>query len=375
MCIRDRYQRRVRGCSVFRMERRQGALSLLVLCAAFAFANAAPWSRVDEIVPESEEPDVTLATVPLVRQERSEETHRKLMDFIDLTHTRKVHPIRLIDETSHQRLVSEVTLQNADMVEYYGPVTIAGQTIKAVFDTGSGICWAASEECHMDACEAHTQLKVNKRVHLENGTVGIKYGTGHMSGLRASSLVQVGSVAVHDQDFLLSTHEYGDVFKNGVFDGVMGFGRINLANILRKPGDAEGRGDPFYMRAISQNLVATPQFSIYVSSKDDKPGAMVIGGTNKKLYNGKVTWHTGLSDSYWEVQLDGIRLEGQDSGTHDTMMLTDVTDGDDSHRKCRAIADSGTSLLVGPEHMIKPLLPYIKAVSYTHLTLPTKRIV
>jgi len=177
---------------------------------------------------------------------------------------------------------------------------------------------------------------------MDRGYVNIKYGTGRMRGHRATDVVHVSEVHVQKQDFLMSTDEEGIVFRNGRFDGVMGLGRETLAGILSN--GEEGRGTPFYINAMKNNLLAEKKFSIYVSQKMGNPGALILGGVNPNLMKEPVTYHQGHSPAYWMVGLGQMKVG-------DTVVETSGA---------RGIVDSGTSLLVGPPDIINRILPHVQ---------------
>jgi len=287
-------------------------------------------------------------TVPMKRHERTDDEHEKLSQWIDHTHSRDEHPV-VEKEGNHQRLIAETALQNSDLVEYFGEVAVGTppQYFKVVFDTGSGILWVPSNLCDGEACLDHHRLVEHKdsSLQVEDGYVNIKYGTGNMRGRRANSLVEVSGVKVGKQDFLLSTNEDGVVFRNGRFDGVMGLGKEELAGILSK--NEPGRGTPFYINAMKQNLLAEQKFSIFVSKHMQKPGAVVLGGVNPNLYKGDIQYHKGQSNAYWMLAMDSMKVGDK---------VVDTMDA-------RGIVDSGTSLLVGPPQIINEILPYVKVNS------------
>jgi len=291
-------------------------------------------------------------TIDLHRHPRSDGETQTMFDWIEHTHTRKVHPIIRPNKAKSMRLVAETKLQNSDLVEYYGQLSVGSppQHFKVVFDTGSGILWVPSYLCHGTACKDHNRLNENndRSLDVEHRMVSIRYGTGHMSGRRATDQVGVTGVTVPRQDFLLSIHEHGRVFRGGRFDGVMGLGRTALASILSSDSSSERRGTPFYINAIEENLLAEPMFSIYVSKHLGKPGAVVLGGVNPKLYTGALNFHRGHSDAYWMVQLAGMQVGD-----------TNVQAAVGAH----GIVDSGTSLLVGPPEIISSILPKVRANS------------
>jgi len=299
---------------------------------------------------QTHEDDDGTFTIHMHHNPRSEKETKTMFDWVDSTHARKEHPVIRPDASKHQRLIAETTLQNSDLVEYYGEVSVGTppQNFKVVFDTGSGILWVPSHLCPGEACEKHNRLQEDddSTIQLTQKKVHIKYGTGDMSGRMASDAVAVAGVQVPNQDFLLSTREDGIVFSRGRFDGVMGLGRKQLASVLAD--FMTGRGTMFYVNAINQKRVKKPEFSIYVSAKMGRPGAVVLGGTNPKLYKGPLSFHKGLSPSYWMTELNGLKVGN-------TMVKAAIG--------ARGIIDSGTSLMVGPPEIIQQILPQTKVES------------
>lgn len=285
-------------------------------------------------------------SVPMHHHPRSKDEHKRMTDYLETNHNLKKHPVKVHDHTKNQRLIAETELANSDLVEYFGEVAIGNppQYFKVVFDTGSGILWVPSDLCQGEACEAHNRLKEkdDKTIKKDKGYVHIKYGTGSMRGRRATDLVNVAGVGVQQQDFLLSTDEDGTVFRNGRFDGVMGLGKEQLASILARGDD--GRGTPFYINAVHNKLLAEPKFSIFVSKNMGKPGAVVLGGVNPKLFNGPINTHQGQSDAYWMIKMGTMKVGN-------TVVKTNGA---------RGIADSGTSLLVGPPEIMNEILPLVR---------------
>merc|ERR1711988_163874 len=287
-------------------------------------------------------------TIPLHHHPRSEAETHKMFDWVETTHNRDAHPV-IEPKHMHQRLIAETELQNSDLVEYFGQVAVGTppQYFKVVFDTGSGILWVPSHLCTGEACKDHTRLveDTDESLKVDRGYVNIKYGTGRMRGRRATDIVKAAGVGVEKQDFLLSTDEDGLVFRNGRFDGVMGLGKTDLAGILSR--GEEGRGVPFYINAVNSKTLAEPKFSIFVSKHMGKPGAVVLGGVNPKLYSGPIFTHKGHSTSYWMVAMGHMKVGGVHVPTNDA----------------RGIVDSGTSLLVGPPEIIENVLPHVRVNS------------
>merc|ERR1711977_15489 len=285
-------------------------------------------------------------TIPLHHHPRGADETHTMFEWVESTHNRAIHPVVTPKKKIHQRLIAETELSNSDLVEYFGKFAVGNppQYFKVVFDTGSGILWVPSHLCRGEACRDHTRLNgpADKTLKMDHGYVNIKYGTGRMRGRRATDVVHVSDVHVQKQDFLMSTDEEGIVFRNGRFDGVMGLGRETLAGILSN--GEEGRGTPFYINAMKNDLLAEKKFSIYVSKKMGNPGALILGGVNPNLMKEPVTYHKGHSPAYWMVGLGQMKVG-------DTVVQTGGA---------RGIVDSGTSLLVGPPQIINKILPHVQ---------------
>jgi len=364
-------QKIIRGMATAKTSAAAAVMSLAAIAVVFLYVNEEQYLGNQDVIQEEETPAITgdgpglvhngvnfkgatkvagtdAISVPLHHRPRTDKEHKKMMDWIETTHNTKVHKTKKHQAQNH-RLIAETALQNSDLVEYFGEVAIGSppQYFKVVFDTGSGILWVPSNLCDGEACRDHHQLveHKDKTLKVDDGYVNIKYGTGNMRGRRATDLVAVAGVGVQKQDFLLSTDEDGVVFRNGRFDGVMGLGKKDLANILQRGED--GRGVPFYINAVNSKQLAEPKFSIYVSKHMGKPGAVVLGGVNPKLYSGPIFFHKGHSTAYWMLAMGSMKVGNQIVPTNDA----------------RGIVDSGTSLLVGPPSIIQNVLPHVRVNS------------
>jgi len=317
---------------------------------------------VEEIVPESAPaPANELVHVLLHHKPRSAASHRKLTDWIQTTHDRKVHPVHMIQATANaQKLTAVEPLEGADLVEYYGKVHVGPSkdtkknTFTVVCDTGSGIFWVPGKKCDDTACKGHQQIQDMEGIQVSDGSVDIKYGTGSMTGTRAKGAVTVSGVTVKDQDMLLSTEENGEVFDNGRFDGVLGFGRPALAQVLVQDGASGDHPMPYYMNAMDQSLLQQPQFSFYIPAKQGEVGAMTLGGVNRDLdKGGEINFHDVKSDSYWMYDVSAIQVGSKRIDTSDK--------ANGGSAGMRAIADSGTSLLVIPPEYMAQIKDHVTA--------------
>jgi len=235
--------------------------------------------------------------------------------------------------------------------QYYGEVEIGtpAQTFTVVFDTGSSNLWIPSSECKITdlACDLHHKYDHSKSSsYVANGTAfAIQYGSGSMSGFLSQDTVTLGGLAVKDQVFAEATKEPGVSFIVAKFDGILGFAhqKISVDNVV-----------PVFYNMVTQNLVDESVFAFYLS-RDPNSGAeggeMVLGGVDPNHYTGEFTTLPLTNDTYWEFALDDFTMDGKSMGYCP------------ESNPCHAIADTGTSLLVGPEADVKAINTALGAIT------------
>lgn len=104
-------------------------------------------------------------------------------------------------------------------------------------------------------------------------------------------------------------------------------------------------------------MIDSYEFSFYLSTINGKPdtgrSALVLGGHDEKYCAGKCTWQYHDLDvaqhvlGYWLIRGSNIEADGKDLG------LCPKASG------CQMVVDTGTSILVGPENRIKPLIALV----------------
>eukprot|EP01091_Cochliopodium_minus_P016508 TRINITY_DN620_c0_g1_i1.p1 TRINITY_DN620_c0_g1~~TRINITY_DN620_c0_g1_i1.p1 ORF type:complete len:404 (-),score=109.29 TRINITY_DN620_c0_g1_i1:54-1232(-) len=228
--------------------------------------------------------------------------------------------------------------------QYYGTVEIGtpGQPFKVVFDTGSSNLWVPSVFCSLSdiACDLHNKyVSYNSSTYVKNGqNFTIQYGSGgEILGYLSQDDVNIGGLVIKNQVFAEILVEKGISWIAAKFDGILGFAfqSISVDNVT-----------PIWYNLISQNLVTTPSFSFWLSNNPagqaGSGGELTLGGANPSRYTGQFTYVPLTSQTYWEFKLDDVRL-----GLNSFGWCTNGT--------CRAIADTGTSLIAGPANNILQL--------------------
>jgi len=96
---------------------------------------------------------------------------------------------------------------------------------------------------------------------------------------------------------------------------------------------------PVWYNLVNQKLVTQPIFAFWLNrdpnSKPGFGGELVLGGVNPNHYTGDIHYVDVISKTYWEFNTDSIAI------------------GSKYYCKnCKAIADTGTSLIAGPSAII-----------------------
>uniref|UniRef100_A0A453PYZ6 Peptidase A1 domain-containing protein n=1 Tax=Aegilops tauschii subsp. strangulata TaxID=200361 RepID=A0A453PYZ6_AEGTS len=195
-----------------------------------------------------------------------------------------------------------VALKNHLNAQYYGEVGVGTppQNFTVIFDTGSADFWVPSSKCFLSiGCYLHASYKASKSAtYKKNGKrVALRYGTGAISGYLSQDNVQVGGVVVKNQDFIEATREPSITFMFRKFDGILGLGFKEIAR--------GGQG-----------------------------GEIVFGGIDPKHHKEEHKYVPVTKKGYWQFDMGDVLIGGKSTG-----LCTS---------RCAAIADSGTSLLVGP---------------------------
>ncbi|KAL5272981.1 hypothetical protein ACFFRR_000013 [Megaselia abdita] len=228
-------------------------------------------------------------------------------------------------------------LTNYQNVQYYGNISIGTppQNFTVLFDLSSANLWIPSKNCVKTnlACLTHHKYDSSlSKTYTPNGrNFTIFYGTGNITGYLSSDVVTIAGITISNQTFAEAVTEPGVVFVDSLYDGILGLGFQILA--------VDGAVPPFY-NMINQQLIAQPIFSIYLSKNktEDFGGEIMFGGTDETKYNGTIRYIPVSQPGYWQFLMD--------YGYVGNMTF------EFCNNSCQAIADTGTSLIVGPQQDI-----------------------
>jgi len=227
-----------------------------------------------------------------------------------------------------------VVVNDYSNAQYYGPVSVGSpaQDFNVIFDTGSSNLWIPGVSCGLN-CGLHPEYNSTlSSTYIKNGsTFSIDYVSGPVSGFLSVDTVTLGGLAIKQQKFaeINVVTGLGLAYDLGKFDGILGmaFQSISVDNI-----------PTVYDNMETQGLVDSSMFGLFLGATDGAVGELMLGGYDSTHFSGELSWVPLISESYWEVELDGLSLGGQ--------RMTNAT---------KAVLDSGTSILAGPSSDVAAL--------------------
>jgi len=239
----------------------------------------------------------------------------------------------------------EEDISNYMDAQYFGTIEIGTppQKFKVVFDTGSSNLWVPSSKCKSVACLVHSKYNAAKSSSFQvNGTAfNITYGSGAVEGVLSADTIEVAGEKLVATGFTFgeSTVLKGVSFIAARFDGILGMGFRSISV----------KDCPTLVEVLhAQGQLPNAAFSFYFTKTAGQTGSsLVMGGVNTKYYTGDLKYYPLISETYWVVKLDSVKING-----------SSVTVG-------RGIMDTGTSLIVGHSDVINPILKLIGTVDPT----------
>lgn len=250
---------------------------------------------------------------------------------------------------------------------YFGTISIGApirQEFSVVFDTGSGHVIVPSTECENMTCQMHRRY--NRELSPDavdvdyDGTpveagasrdqITVAFGTGEVTGHFVNDRLCLGSEdnlkmssgssssdrvkAKGDQGCIdiravMATEMTHEPFHAFAFDGVLGLGLDALA--LAPEFN-------FFSVMIKQRKLLQPHFGVFLAENDDEQSEISFGGYSTERLLSPLSYAPVAYPElgYWQVHITSLRIG---NSTHDY-----CSDG-----QCRAVVDTGTSLLAVPK--------------------------
>jgi hypothetical protein len=225
-----------------------------------------------------------------------------------------------------------IVISDYQNAQYFGPITVGspGETLKVVYDTGSSNLWVPMKDCCSFLTRHSLYHHEKSSSYTANGTkFNIAYGSGPVAGYYSQDQITLGNVAVKDYTFaeVNDVSGLGVAFTVGKFDGICGMGWDSISvDHVQTP----------LQGLLASGQLAEPVFAFYMGNQAD--GELVLGGVDTAHYSGEFSYVPLQSKSYWQIAMDGLKLDGSAIGSTPY-----------------AIVDSGTSLMAGPTADVKAI--------------------
>jgi len=240
---------------------------------------------------------------------------------------------------------------------YFGNILVGmpePQEFTVVFDTGSAHLVLPCTGCESETCAKHrlynrslsgTSVDIEHDGKLvpagvdksQREQLSITFGTGKVVGEFAEDKVCLGPRAedCSTMRVVLANDMSAEPFGLFAFDGVLGLGLDALA---LNPEFS------FFGRMTRQQPAMLPQFSVFLARNDESLSTISFGGYQSERAASALSWTSVAMPElgYWQVTIQSVRIGG------------DVVEDCEAGR-CRAILDTGTSLLGVPRQVSRPM--------------------
>ncbi|KAF6210440.1 hypothetical protein GE061_013546 [Apolygus lucorum] len=257
-----------------------------------------------------------------------------------------------------QRLMAEngthlEPLTNMWNTLYFGEITIGTppQRFNVIFDTGSSDLWVPSSQssyCHYNGGSQNCYFSELSSSYQMNGSpMTLSYGSGAMQGYLSEDTVTIGgNVVIHNQLFGEATMEQGTTDQ---YDGILGLGYPALSQYMKPP----------FFAAQEQGWFDRNVFSFYLTKESDEGSKITFGGWDESIITSEemINWAPLTQEAYWKFSVESIFY------------------GDMKFGSTEAIADTGTSLIIGPKSEVSQIVNYLGAVSISGFyAVPTSTV-
>jgi cathepsin D len=247
-----------------------------------------------------------------------------------------------------------VPLKDYMNAQYFGEISLGTppQPFTVVFDTGSANLWVPSARCKgfNIACLLHRRYSSSLSSTYRRGGApfSIKYGSGSMAGFTSIDTLTIAGLRVPNVTFAEAVDEPGIAFAVTKFDGILGLGY---------PAISVDGSVPVFDALVASGAIERPVFAFYLRRRSppgrllEPPqdgGVLMLGGLDHRYYVGRLHYVPVTYKAYWQFGLDALRV----GGVGGTLVASGSS----------AIADTGTSLLIGPTIQVAQLMSALGVV-------------
>eukprot|EP00927_Polykrikos_kofoidii_P025921 TRINITY_DN2320_c0_g1_i2.p1 TRINITY_DN2320_c0_g1~~TRINITY_DN2320_c0_g1_i2.p1 ORF type:complete len:535 (-),score=79.91 TRINITY_DN2320_c0_g1_i2:33-1541(-) len=244
-------------------------------------------------------------------------------------------------------------------LQYFGDITIGTppQKFTVIFDTGSGHVMVPSVKCESPACAIHRRFMANEsntsmaigwadepltpaESEVDRDTTVVSFAMGDAVGQYQRDRICLGSGQAFCAlaDFVQTTEESDNPFMNRDFDGIFGLGQA--------VSDAPEFNVFGVLAVNSTPSMHRPVFAVYLGKRIEDDAEITFGDVRESRMASALTWVPVYEEGYWQFQFSEFLIDGKPLGLCAKY----------GKRQCQAVLDTGSSLMMGPQTDLEPLL-------------------
>mmetsp|Transcript_33872 Transcript_33872/g.59724 ORF Transcript_33872/g.59724 Transcript_33872/m.59724 type:complete len:520 (+) Transcript_33872:84-1643(+) len=213
---------------------------------------------------------------------------------------------------------------NTHAIEYYGDLSVGGQNISVLFDTGSDQLLVPGAQCVSSACSTHRLYDESQSKTARNSSdlnpSEVEFGTGHVLGYEQEDQVCLAGSCARVQ-FVEVLEESDDPFNHAGFDGVLGLALNLRRNATRKTSVLQALAD--------SHAIPSLLFAVFLS-KDLHMGTseILFGRFDSQHADGPLHWVPLSEPGYWQFSIASLSVGGKKlplcggNGTHASLLQT-----------------------------------------------------
>ncbi|THH15734.1 hypothetical protein EW146_g4790 [Bondarzewia mesenterica] len=191
------------------------------------------------------------------------------------------------------------------------------KTFTVDFDTGSSDLFLPGPSCK-STCSGHTVYKPSSSSTSKSlgKSFSLSYGDGStVSGTQYTDTVAIAGLSAAKQTLgAAKTYSTGFESSNFPADGLMGMAFESLSDY---------GANPFFQTIVADGIPSDSAFSFKLSSSGAE---LYLGGANSDLYSGDFAYADVTQAAYWQVNLDGLSVDGSSAvGSISTIIDTGTT--------------------------------------------------
>lgn len=230
------------------------------------------------------------------------------------------------------RMVSgeNVPVKDYMNTQYFVNISLGSnnQEFTVVPDTGSSNLWVYSHNCSSVACLTHAKYnsKQSTTYVADGEAFDITYGSGSVQGFVSKDVCKFTSDISAMMSFGEIQKVQGSTFLVSQMDGIIGlaYDSISVDSL------------PTFIESAN---ITDKSFAFYLHNNPEA-SYMTIPGIDEELGLTKIATHNVIEKTYWNVNF--VKMSGPN--------------GDIDVTGYKAAIDSGTSLIMGPNTLLQPLL-------------------